>query len=141
VCEARDTRPDRLVAIKFSKSQFTKRFDREARFVAALHHPHVCRLYDVGPDYLVFEYIDGSPAKGPMSAADAVRVAAQIAEALERPPRTERQISDLAFPFTGIATFRKEENVPTADRTATRRLTSNTPGTGSPFMTRGKHGR
>jgi tetratricopeptide (TPR) repeat protein len=83
VYEARDTRLSRTVAIKFSKAQFTERFDREARAVAALNHPYICQLYDVGPNYLVFEYIDGSPAKGPIPAADAVQVAMQIAEALK----------------------------------------------------------
>jgi eukaryotic-like serine/threonine-protein kinase len=82
VYKARDTRLDRTVAIKFSKAQFTERFDREARAVAALNHPHICQLYDVGPNYLVFEYIDGARLKGPMPAPEALRVAMQIADAL-----------------------------------------------------------
>ena len=66
VWKARDTRLDRIVAIKTSTAKFTDRFEREARAVAALNHPHICTLYDVGPDYLVMEYVEGSAIKGPM---------------------------------------------------------------------------
>jgi eukaryotic-like serine/threonine-protein kinase len=83
VYKARDTRLDRIVAIKVAKDQFTDRFEREARLVAALNHPHICQLHDVGPNYLVFEYIDGAQLKGPMPPADALRIALQIVEALE----------------------------------------------------------
>jgi eukaryotic-like serine/threonine-protein kinase len=83
VYRARDTRLNRLVAIKVSKEQFTDRFEREARLVAALNHPHICQLYDVGPNYLVFEYIDGAPLKGPVPIAEALSIAMQIVEALE----------------------------------------------------------
>jgi serine/threonine protein kinase len=61
VYKARDTRLDRVVAIKVSAAQFSERFEREARAVAALNHPNICQLYDVGPDYLVMEYIEGTP--------------------------------------------------------------------------------
>ncbi len=83
VYQARDTRLNRIVAIKVSKDQFTDRFEREARLVAALNHPHICQLYDVGANYLVFEYINGAPPKGPMPAAEALPIALQIVEALE----------------------------------------------------------
>jgi eukaryotic-like serine/threonine-protein kinase len=59
VYKARDTRLDRVVAIKTAKDQFSERFEREARAVAALNHPNICTLHDVGPNYLVMEYIDG----------------------------------------------------------------------------------
>src|SRR5213593_1409765 len=59
VYKARDTRLDRVVAVKVAKEQFTERFEREARAVAALNHPNICTLYDVGPNYLVMEYIEG----------------------------------------------------------------------------------
>jgi eukaryotic-like serine/threonine-protein kinase len=49
VWKARDTRLNRLVAIKASHSRFSERFEREARAIAAVNHPHVCSLYDVGP--------------------------------------------------------------------------------------------
>jgi eukaryotic-like serine/threonine-protein kinase len=51
--KARDTRLDRIVAIKISQEKFSERFEREARAVAALNHPHICRLNDVGPDSAV----------------------------------------------------------------------------------------
>ena len=59
VWKARDTRLNRLVAIKASLGPFTERFEREARAIAAVNHHHVCSLYDVGPDYLVMEYVEG----------------------------------------------------------------------------------
>jgi serine/threonine protein kinase len=55
VYKDRDTRLDRIVAVKISKEDFSERFEREARAVAALNHPHICALYDVGPNYLVME--------------------------------------------------------------------------------------
>ena len=66
VYKARDTRLDRTVAIKVSQERFSERFEREARAAAALNHPNICQLYDVGPDYQVLEYIDGAPLKGPL---------------------------------------------------------------------------
>src|SRR5437870_1316924 len=83
VYRARDTRLDRIVAIKVSAEEFTERFEREARAVAALNHPHICTLYDVGPNYLVMEYIEGTPLKGPLPVEDALRLAAEIADALD----------------------------------------------------------
>ena len=66
VYKARDMRLDRTVAIKASKQQFSERFEREARAVAALNHPHICQIYDVGPDYLVMEFVEGAPLMGPL---------------------------------------------------------------------------
>jgi len=83
VYKARDTRLNRTVAIKISKEQFSERFEREARAVAALNHPHICTLYDIGPNYLVMEYIEGKPLQGPMRAERAIRLATEIARALE----------------------------------------------------------
>jgi serine/threonine protein kinase len=60
VWKARDTRLDRLVAVKISKTEFSQRFEREARAIAALNHPNVYQIYDVGPNYLVMELIEGS---------------------------------------------------------------------------------
>src|SRR5512142_263479 len=59
VYRARDTRLDRTVALKISKDQFSERFEREARAVAALNHPNICTLHDVGPNYLVMELVEG----------------------------------------------------------------------------------
>ena len=66
VYKARDTRLDRVVAIKTSKTELSERFEREARAVAVLNHPNICQLYDLGtlPEgggYLVMEFIEGSP--------------------------------------------------------------------------------
>ncbi len=83
VWKARDTRLDRIVAIKISKAEFSDRFTREARAIAALNHPHICQLYDVGPDYLVMEYVEGSPLKMPQRAEKAVEYADQILSALD----------------------------------------------------------
>ena len=83
VYRARDTRLNRTVAIKISKQGFGERFEREARAVAALNHPHICQLYDVGPNYLVMEFVEGAPLKGPLSLAKAVEFAGEILDALE----------------------------------------------------------
>ena len=83
VYKARDTRLDRTVAIKVSKEAFSERFEREARAVAALNHPNICTLHDVGPNYLVMEYIEGTPLKGPLPIDQALNYAAQICDALD----------------------------------------------------------
>jgi serine/threonine protein kinase len=83
VWKARDTRLDRIVAIKFSAARFSDRFEREARAAAALNHSNICTLYDVGPDYLVMEFVDGQPLKAPLPVATAIRYAGQILDALE----------------------------------------------------------
>jgi Tol biopolymer transport system component/tRNA A-37 threonylcarbamoyl transferase component Bud32 len=83
VYKARDTRLDRLVAIKISKEKFSERFERETRSIAALNHPHICQLHDVGPDYLVMEYIEGLPLKGPLPLDQAIKYAGQICDALD----------------------------------------------------------
>jgi TolB-like protein/tRNA A-37 threonylcarbamoyl transferase component Bud32/Tfp pilus assembly protein PilF len=86
VYKARDTRLGRTVAIKVVNAEFTQRFEREARAIAALNHPHICTLYDVGEHdgapYLVMEYVEGQPLKGPLPTADALRYSIQIGEAL-----------------------------------------------------------
>src|SRR5262245_38173103 len=83
VYKARDNRLDRTLAIKFAKEHFSERFEREARAIAALNHSNVCQLYDVGPNYLVMEFVEGETLRGPMPLDDALRIAGQIAEALE----------------------------------------------------------
>src|SRR6202521_81036 len=87
VFRAVDTRLGRSVAIKTSQQQFSDRFNREARAISTLNHPHVCTLHDVGPNYLVMEFIEGSTLaaeikKGPLTAELAARYGAQIAGAL-----------------------------------------------------------
>src|ERR1700738_3797863 len=83
VYKARDPRLNRDVAIKISKTEFSERFEREAKASAGLNHPHICQIYDVGPNYLVMEYLKGAPLKGPLPEAEALRFASQVAEALE----------------------------------------------------------
>jgi len=83
VYRARDPRLEREVAIKISAEQFSERFDREARAIAALNHPNICQIYDVGPNYLVMELIDGQPLKGPLPLDLALKYGAQICDALD----------------------------------------------------------
>jgi serine/threonine-protein kinase len=83
VYRARDPRLNRDVAIKRLKSNHSARFEQEARAIAALNHPHICQIYDVGPDYLVMEYVEGQPLRGPMPVDEALRLARQIAAAME----------------------------------------------------------
>jgi TolB-like protein len=83
VYKATDTRLNRIVAVKILKNLHTDRFQREAHAIAALNHPHICTLYDVGPDYLVMEYVEGEPLRGPLPPEEAVPLALQIAAALE----------------------------------------------------------
>src|SRR5262245_4656238 len=83
VWKARDTRLDRIVAIKTSSEQFSERFEREARAVAALNHPHICQLYDVGANYLVMEYIEGQPLRAPLPLEQTLKYGAQICDALD----------------------------------------------------------
>jgi serine/threonine protein kinase len=87
VYRALDTRLDRRVAIKISGEHFSGRFEREARAIAALNHPHICALYDVGPNYLVMELIEGDTLatrllRGALAPVDVARYGAQIAAAL-----------------------------------------------------------
>ena len=102
VYRARDTRLDRTVAIKIltegieSTPEVRQRFDREARAVSSLNHPHICALYDVGHqdgiDYLVMEYLEGQTLaarieKGPLPTPELLRTASQIADALDKAHR------------------------------------------------------
>jgi serine/threonine protein kinase len=102
VYRARDTRLDRTVAIKIltdgleGTPEVRQRFDREARAVSSLNHPHICALYDVGHqngiDYLVMEYLEGQTLaarieKGPLPTSELLRTASQIADALDKAHR------------------------------------------------------
>ena len=79
VYRARDVRIGREVAVKVSAEQFTERSEREARAVAALNHPNICTLHDVGPNYLVMELVEGEAPQGPLPVANALNYARQIA--------------------------------------------------------------
>src|SRR5262245_14303064 len=82
VYKAHDGRLNRTVAIKRMVADDVNRFQSEARAIAAINHPHICQIYDVGPDYLVLEYLQGEPLGGPVTRDEAVRLASQIADAL-----------------------------------------------------------
>jgi hypothetical protein len=82
VYKARDTRLNRIVAIKVGKERLSDRFEREARAVAALNHPHVCQLYDVGPDYLVMEFVEGAPIRPGDTPQRIIELALQITDGL-----------------------------------------------------------
>src|ERR1700730_16215026 len=91
VYKARDTRLDRTVAIKTSSTSFSERFQREARAIAALNHPHICTIHDIGEadgiPYLASELLEGEPLNQrihghPLPPSDAVEFAVQIAGAL-----------------------------------------------------------
>src|SRR5262249_45677755 len=83
VYRARDTRLHRTVALKVGAGPFTDRVEREARAIAALNHPYICQVYDVGPDFLVMEFIDGRPLRGPVTIDRALEFAVQILDALD----------------------------------------------------------
>lgn len=93
VYAATDTRLDRVVAIKVlaerlaSDPAYRERFEREARSAAALNHPHICTIFDVGPNYLVMERLEGETladvlTRGPLPVNKAIGYGAQIADAL-----------------------------------------------------------
>src|SRR5439155_5191872 len=64
VYRARDSRLGRAVAIKVAGRQFSQRFERESRAVSAINHAHICTLYDIGPNYLVMELVEGETVAG-----------------------------------------------------------------------------
>jgi serine/threonine protein kinase len=87
VYEARDTRLGRTVAIKTAHEEFSSRFQREARAISALNHSNICTLYDVGPNYLVMELVEGETlanrlSKGRLPMELVLRYGGQIADAL-----------------------------------------------------------
>src|ERR1700693_5065654 len=102
VYKARDTRLDRTVAIKVlpthlsGRAELRERFEREARTIASLNHPHICTLYDTGQqdeiDYLVMEYLEGETLaqrllRGSLPLEQVLQYAIKIADALDKAPR------------------------------------------------------
>ena len=83
VYRAHDSRLNRDVAIKVSNAQFTERFTREARTIASLNHTNICHLYDVGPNYLVMEYVEGADLQGPLDFEDALPILQQVIDGIE----------------------------------------------------------
>src|SRR5438105_10788645 len=82
VYRAHDPRLGRDVAIKLSKEQFTDRFEREARAIAALNHPNICHIYDVGPNYIVMEYVEGSRIRPADDPRKLIQLAIQVADGM-----------------------------------------------------------
>src|ERR1035438_6666972 len=110
VWKARDTRLNRLVAVKILPPRLAgsvesrDRFEREARMIASLNHPHICTLHDVGhhgdPDYLVMEFLEGETlasrlSKGPLPLEQTLLYAIQIADALDKAHRKGMTHRDL----------------------------------------------
>jgi eukaryotic-like serine/threonine-protein kinase len=102
VYRARDTRLDRIVAIKVlpvhlaNRSELRERFEREARTIASLNHPHICTLHDIGKqdgiDFLVMEYLEGETLarrleKGPLPLEQVLHYAIEISDALDKAHR------------------------------------------------------
>ncbi len=83
VWKARDPRLNRNVAIKVSSTRFSERFEREAKTIASLNHPNICQVYDVGPNFMVMEFIEGPPLHGPLPLEQALSYAVQICAALD----------------------------------------------------------
>src|SRR3989475_1596438 len=103
VYRARDTRLERTVAIKILPGQFStdpvrkQRFEREAKTISSLNHPHICTLHDIGHqdgiDYLVMECVEGETLakrleKGPLPLDQVLKFGAQIADALDKAHRS-----------------------------------------------------
>ncbi|MBY0507479.1 MAG: protein kinase [Bryobacteraceae bacterium] len=107
VWKARDTELDRDVALKVSKAEFTARFKQEARAMAAFNHPNICHIHNVGPNYIVMEFIDGVPLTGPLPVEKAVAQAGLILDALDAAHRkgfTHRDLkpANVMVPKSGV---------------------------------------
>src|SRR6266481_1819706 len=149
VYKARDIRLDRIVAIKVAKTEFSERCEGEARVIATLNHPHICQLYDVGPNYLVMEYIEGTPLKGPLPLDQALKYAVQICDALDAAHRkgiTHRDLKPANILVTkqgiklldfGLARMAPGENDPTLTRPG---VVMGTPAYMAPEQKEGKPG-
>src|SRR5258708_4914975 len=146
---AMDPRLGREVAMKTAHEEFSGRFQREARAIAALNHANICTLYDVGPNYLVMELIEGTPLKGPLSLDQALQYAAQICDALDAAHRkgiTHRDLKPANILVTkqgiklldfGLARMAPGENDPTLTRPG---VVMGTPAYMAPEQREGKPG-
>ncbi len=83
VYRARDSRMGRDIAIKVAAAQFSDRFSREVHTVAAVNHANLCHVYDVGPDYLVMELVEGETLRGPLAFDDALPLILQLIDGIE----------------------------------------------------------
>src|SRR5260370_7673275 len=130
VYRARDTRLERIVAIKVlpahlaDRSELRERFEREARTIASLNHPHICTLYDIGRqdgiDFLVMEYLEGETLgqrllKGPLPLEQVLQYAIEIADALDKAHRkgvTHRDLKPANIMLTKPGTNRLDSVLP-----------------------------
>src|SRR5579864_1158374 len=155
VYRARDTRLDRTVAIKIlpahlsSNAELKARFEREARAVSSLNHPHICHLYDVGSQdgtaFLVMEYLQGESLadrlrKGPLPLKQALEVGIQISEALAAAHRAgilhrDLKPGNVMLTANGakLLDFGLAKNAPTLSGTSAAAISGMTPST--PTMT------
>src|SRR5579864_4057300 len=138
VYRAADTRLHRDVAIKVSAERFSERFEREARAVAALNHPNICSLFDVGPNFLVMELVEGEAPQGPLPLETALGYARQIAAALDEAheknvvhrdlkpgnikikPDGAVKVLDFGLAKVGVTPSASSENSPTISMAATQ---------------------
>jgi Tol biopolymer transport system component len=131
-----DTRLGRAVAIKIANQQFSERFEREARAISALNHPNICTLYDVGPNYLVMELVEGETLaarllKGALPfdlvSGDGVQIAGALAAAHARgivhrdlkPANIMITKSGIKVLDFGLAKIARPANVPKASEPLT----------------------
>ena len=133
VYRATDTRLNREVAIKVCAGRFSERFSQEAKVITSLNHPHICHLYDIGPDYLVMELVAGAPLRGPLPLKQAVEYAGQILDALDAADRkgiTHRDlkpanilVTKQAIKLLDFGLAKRSTPVQHADATVTAELT------------------
>src|SRR5713226_8588261 len=149
VYRARDTRLDRTVAIKILPAQFSsdparkQRFEREAKTISSLNHPHICMLFDVGQqdetDYLVMECVEGETLarrleKGPLPLDQVLKYGAQIADALDKAHRSgvvhrDLKPANIMLTPTGAKLLDFGLAKPTAPLTSAATLTAASPKT------------
>jgi serine/threonine protein kinase len=127
VYRAVDTRLDRNVAIKISREEFSARFGREARAISSLNHPNICTVYDVGPNYLVTELVDGETLHDWLKRAPAMEssleIARQVLEALRAAHRAgivhrDLKPANIMVRFDGyvkVLDFGLAKRIPAAD--------------------------
>jgi serine/threonine protein kinase len=111
VYKARDTRLNRLVALKISRQEFSERFEREAVAIAQLNHPQICQPYDVDTNYLVMEFVVGTPLNGPLPLKRAVAYAEKILDARRSPSERDHPWRSETGQILGTLQYRSPEQL------------------------------